>query len=498
MKIFKRVLISLAVVVVLVAGGGYGTFKWMNRTPPQLKEPNYLTYYKNQDTTPVGKVGVFVSGLIMPEKYRLADFHNLALKPTQYIPWPMRNMAMADRGVVLLDTEKFYETERFTPTNLMDVWGNTTDVDGIPYAEKYKRGEVRWVGPDPTQHHDHGYFLLPGRKGGMPNMSQKLAVKARIFYYGKGKGFTDGRVPHEAGEWALVKATMDNIQRKYGDVPFRFVSAETPYEAEQAVRELLDGGVETIVFASPRPIYSHHEEFNGSIKHTMHYIRDWEKEHGKKVKVIITKQLGDIPVMKEAYLVMLRDRLATFPATAKVKVVVSVHGMAWNKVPHEGWIELAPAYRDGMVDAVKQELTKWKFPKTEVVLSQDHFADPYNNPDGKYLSTNKAFWDGIKGGYDYVVNLPIEFFAENTDTMFSHAMFNFEGFPDYDVYETVDYPDWSVPYTRTFKVENTEVIYNGLPVGKYNAPIVEAYTQAIDQVLSKSMKPKEPQPGATQ
>ena len=491
MRNLKRILISLVVVVIVVAAGGYGTFKWMNRTPPQLQEPNYFTYYKKQDTTPNGKVAIFVSGLIMPEHYRLADYYNLALKPTQYIPWPVRNMATADRGVVLLDTEKYYETKPFTPTNLIDVWGNTTDVDGIPYADKYKHGDIRWVPPDPTQHADHGYFLLPSRKGGMPNMAQKLAVKARVYYYGKGKGFVDGRVPHEAGETAIVTSTMEKVHQKYGDVPYRMVSAETPAEAEHALRELLDGGAETIVFAAPRPIYSHHEEFNGSIKHTMHYIHDWEKEHGKKIKFIITPQLGEIPVMKEAYLNMLRDRLATFRPDAKVKVVVSVHGMAWDKVPNEAWIELAPPYRDGMVQAVKEEMGKWKFAKTEVVLAQDHFADHYNNPDGKYLSTNKGFWDGVHDGYDYVVNLPIEFFAENTDTMFSHAMFNFEGFPGYDIYQPVDYPDWSVPYTRTFKVENTEVIYNGLPVGKYNAPIVDAYFQAIDSVLSKSMKPKE-------
>jgi hypothetical protein len=150
-----------------------------------------------------------------------------------------------------------------------------------------------------------------------------------------------------------------------------------------------------------------------------------------------------------------------------------------------------------MVQAVKDELAKWKFAKTEVVQAQDHFADHYNNPDGKYLSTNKGFLDGVRDGFDYVVNLPIEFFAENTDTMFSHAMFNFEGFPGYDVYETIDYSDWSVPYTRTFKIDNTELIYNGLPVGKYNAPIIEAYTQSIDSVLSKSMKPKDAA-GATQ
>jgi len=193
--------------------------------------------------------------------------------------------------------------------------------------------------------------------------------------------------------------------------------------------------------------------------------------------------------MKDAYLNMLRDRLATFPKDAKVKVVVSVHGMAWDNVPNEAWVQLAPPYRDGMVQAVKDELAKHAFTKTEVVQAQDHFADPQSDPKGKYLSTNRAFWEGVKGGYDYVVNLPIEFFAENTDTMFSHAMFNFEGFPGYDIYDPVDYPDWSVPYTRTFKVENTEVIYNGLPVGKYNAPIVDAYVQAIDSVLSKNKTP---------
>ena len=45
----------------------------------------------------------------------------------------------------------------------------------------------------------------------------------------------------------------------------------------------------------------------------------------------------------------LRDRLATFPKNAKVKVVASVHRMAWDNVPNEAWIALAPPYRGGMV-----------------------------------------------------------------------------------------------------------------------------------------------------
>lgn len=489
MSAIKKFAIGIAATTFVVVAGGAGSFWYMNRTPPQLKEPNYFTYYKTQDTTPVGKVGIFVTGLFMPESFRIEDFYNLALKPQQYIPWPIRNVAMADRGVVLLDPEKFYEFKEFKPTALVDFHGSEFDVDGIRYIDKYAEGHVQWVPPNPTQHMDHGYFLYAGRKSGMPTPANKLITKAKVYYYGKGKGFVSGKLPHEAGEWAIVSAAMDKVRAKYGDVPFRFVSAETPGLARQQLRDMLDAGVETVVMAAPRPIYSHHEEFNGAIKHTMEYIEEWEREHGKQIKMIITPQLGEFPVLNEAYLNMLRDRLATFPENAKVKVVVSVHGMAWDSVPHEAWIELAPKYRDGMVEAVKAELGKYKFAKTEVVQAQDHFADPHSDPEGKYLSTNRAFWEGIKGGYDYVVNLPIEFFAENTDTMFSHAMFNFEGFPGYSIYDPVDYADWSKPYTRTFKVENTEVIYNGLPVGKYNAPIVDAYVQAIDSVLSKSLKP---------
>ena len=66
---------------------------------------------------------------------------------------------------------------------------------------------------------------------------------------------------------------------------------------------------------------------------------------------------------------------------------------------------------DGMLADVRAVLAGYDFGRTEVVLSQDHFADPINNPHGRYLSTNQAFWDGIRARYDYVINLPIEFFA---------------------------------------------------------------------------------------
>lgn len=491
----KRIVVSVVVIVVVAGAGGYGTFTYMNWTPPQLKEPNYFRIYKEQlasdeAMTPEGNVAIFMSGLIMPEDFRVPDFYNLSLKSAQYIPWPIRSFAMADPGVILLDTEKFYEFEAFEPTNLVDAYGSTMDVDGTPWIERYHNGELEWVDPSPTQHLSHGYFLYKGRKGGMPGPAQKLVNKARVYYYGKGKGFVSGKVPHEAGNWAIAEAAMKRIHAKYGDIPFRWVTAEDFHIARTAMFELLDDGADTILLAAPRPIYSHHEEFNGSIKHAMHYIHEWEEANDKKIKVIITQNLGDFPVIHDTYAHMLRDRLDQLPRGSDVKVVISLHGMAWDLVPNEAWIELSPAYINPVMEKIKGVVAEYDFDRTEVVESQDHFADPINNPDGKYLSTNMAFWDGINEDYDYVINLPIEFFAENTDTIFSHAMYNFEGFPDFNRYDPVDYRDWTVPYTKTFDIEGTKVIYNGLPVGKYNTPIVEAFFQAIDSVLSRSLTPR--------
>ncbi len=66
-----RFLKIIAILVVVIVVGGYGTFKYKNRIPPQLKEPNYFTVYKDQDMRPEGKIGIFISHLIMPEEMRV-------------------------------------------------------------------------------------------------------------------------------------------------------------------------------------------------------------------------------------------------------------------------------------------------------------------------------------------------------------------------------------------------------------------------------------------
>ena len=119
------------------------------------------------------------------------------------------------------------------------------------------------------------------------------------------------------------------------------------------------------------------------------------------------------------------------------------------------------------------------------MLCQDEFADPIWDPKEKYLSTNRAYWQAIRDNYDYVIGMPVEFFAENTDSLFHHPKKCYENFDDYDEDTPIDYPDWSVPYTFEIVQDNTTVIYNGVPVGKYQENVIEAFYQSLDSVLSQ-------------
>ena len=183
----------------------------------------------------------------------------------------------------------------------------------------------------------------------------------------------------------------------------------------------------------------------------------------------------------------MKDRLDTLPKGASLKVAVSVHGMPWDHFPNEAWLKLSPAYLDPLVADIEKLVKEYDFGKTEVVVSQDHFADPIWDPDEHYLATNRAYLEGKRDGFDFVIQQPMEFFTENTDTMFSHAKHNYHHFPGYDIYETIDYPDWDVPYTREFDLEGTHTIYNGVLTGpRYRGYVADSLAQAIDSILSKS------------
>ncbi len=459
-----KILLGFVVFIIVVSVFYTALAKYKNR---RQKPDYYEEFYKVQDSVPEGKVGIFVTGLIMPEKMEYPFFYNITLKIfNAIIPWPFRLFSKMDKGVALLDAVKYHEHEEFKPTRLVDQYGNDKDIDGEPFIEKYKKGEVVWQPPSKRIYLDHGYFLFTGHKAGLPSLSGKTMNKANIWYYNR--GIKQQKLPHWQGSFEVINGALDKIRSKYSTIAFRAESSLDYYNMKKKLFELLDEGCETIVLAAPMPIYSHFEEFNSSFRHSMEYINEWKAEHpGKKVKVIMAPPMGQFQPMRQAFVDMLKDRLDTLPKGSSVTVAVTVHGMPWDHFSWEAWLELAPQYRDKLVEDVKVLLSSYAFGKTNIVVCQDEFADPVWDPKEKYLSTNRAYRQAIKEGYDYVIGLPIEFFAENSDTLFHHALKNYHGFEGYDVYEQIDYPDWSIPYTREFQQGKTRVIYNGVPVGKY-------------------------------
>lgn len=487
MKLWKKILSGVLAAVLVLAGYAY----WQNR-PPQLTGPDYYSYYLNQDTRPVGRIGVFVSHLVQPELYREEDFVTIAKKSYQYIPWPIRELVQVDRGLVLLDRERYYEFEEFVPTDLVDHTGSSVDADGVPYIDKYYAGEVEWMPPG-ASHLSHGAFLYSGRNVGHSTVEQKLAVKARNYYYAPGKGFHDGRVPHEDGNRYIVFNAMEKLEQKYGSFPWRWVTADNPTLQREALFDLLDEGIDTLVLAAPRPIYSHHEEFNGAFKHAMHFLHEWQAQNGNPdIKVIMTPQLSGFDVMYDTHAAILRDNLKNVPEGVSLKLILSVHGMPWDNVPHEAWLKLAPEYVERSMARAAEVMQDYNYERLAITQSQDHFADSHNDPANRYVSTNEAFWQAIEEDYEYVLNIPLEFFAENTDTMFYHDMANYEFFDDYDVYDVVEYTDWSKPWRKRLQQDGTEVIYGGVAAYEFSGPIIEAFAQAIDSVLSQGMEPLPP------
>jgi len=478
LKILKVALLIFAVVII----GFYGTYKYKNK---RIK-PDYYEVYKTQDTVPVGKVGVFAVSLIMPETLENPQFfYNIAHKIFKNIvPWPFRGFAYMDKGIALFDSEKYLEEKEFTPAKLIDMEGNDRHLDGEPYIEKYKRGEVVWVPPASRKHKDIGYFIFTGAKGGMPTLVGKMINKARLWYYDK--GMKQKKLPHWKECFRVINAAFDKAGKKYDNVMFRSESSMYYHEIQQKLHELLDAGCETIVLTSPMAIYSHFEEFNSSFYHCFEYIHEWQKEHpGKEIKIIMAPQMGEFQPVRQAYLEMLKDRLDTLPKGSDVFVAVTVHGMPWDTFPWEAWIQLAPVYRDKLHEEVKKLLKKYEFDRTKTVICQDEFASHVWDHDDKYLATREAYQIAIDEKFDYAIGLPIEFFAENSDTLFYHALKNYEGFDDYDIYKQFDYPDWSVPFTMEFKQKDTTVIYNGVPVGKYQKHIIEAFYMSLDSILSQ-------------
>ena len=101
------------------------------------------------------------------------------------------------------------------------------------------------------------------------------------------------------------------------------------------------------------------------------------------------------------------------------------------------------------------------------------------------FETYRAYRKAIDEYYDFAIELPTEFPAENTDLMILHAMKKFRAFASYDCNTPVPYPDWEKPLVRKFIEGKTTGIYAGTPVDPYRKYIVQALTNSLADVLAE-------------
>jgi hypothetical protein len=436
---------------------------WMNRNDGWDGKKIYQT----QDARLEGRVGVAVVALAMPERYDPVFFENFLDKLfTTAIPWPINFFAGADAGIALIDPNNPMADKRFEPTQLRDVWGRDADVDGVPWIQKYKKGQVRFVPPSGMTAHDYGFFLYPERKGGMRTITAKLLLKARYTMYAR---LPDGYLPHYSQTFAMAQSTVDTLKARHNLSGGAVVDAFDPWQMEQSVRGVLDSGVDTLVLASVQPIYSDFEELRGSYSKVYKVVDAWRKDNpNKPIKVVIAPYMASSSAYDDLWVDHLTNSApaASKPGVSSARVILSLHGLPSSLIKTDSWASFAPEVVARISPKLEAVMKAKGYGKVTVVRASEGFADPPEDNDNLLVSVGEQFHASEAAGEELAIALPLEFMAENTDMLFTHAAIMFEDLPGYQLYQGPPVgTDWSKPYARRFQKGPTTIIYTGAPGG---------------------------------
>ena len=223
------------------------------------------------------------------------------------------------------------------------------------------------------------------------------------------------------------------------------------------------------------PVYSDFEDY-------AYAITGIHSAVNKRAKIICADQLGNKPSMREAYVQIIRDHLEQIPGNSRVLLILSKHGHPFKRETSD---RLGTEYRIPLEERMKNVLLGWGG-EWDLVWSDDEYADEYWDPRNKKLSTYSAYRRAIAEGYDFALEVPTDFIAENTDLMILHAIKKFKAFKEYDPYAPISYQDWEKPLVRTFYERKTTGIYTGCPVGPYRHYIVEAVIASLSVILKEN------------
>ncbi len=433
------------------------------------KQYGYEVLFKNQDPRATGKTGVIIAEMGLPEVYETSFYSDFMEHVFDYsLPGFLKKMILADKGMGLIDPENPLAREKFSPRRLIDSNGSFTNQKGVPYTQC----AYQWKPPIKKNPWDHGYFVYTGDgPNGFPDVCDKVGAKIVGWYYGS-------LIPEKRVSWRyqlrkVYDDAVDQLARMYPEAEFRNAHYMDTNSLRSAVDSLAAAGCATIVYQGINcPLYSDFEDY-GYVLPLLHNLA------GKRARVIMADQLGNQPAYRAAYVAMLRDWLQVLPQGSRLLVILSRHGHPFKKETQDARAHL---YRDPLEADLRAVLADWNG-NWEILWSFDEYADPYWDKTGQKLETYTAYRKAISEGYDFALELPTEFPAENTDLMIFHAMKKFHAFAEYDRNQPIPYPDWETPLVRQFHEGKTTGIYAGTPVGKYRKYIVEALVNSICDVL---------------
>lgn len=433
------------------------------------KQFGYEYYFKHQEKRAAGKTGVIIAEMGLPDQYEAGFYVAFMEHVFNYIlPSFLQKMILADKGKGLLDPDNPLAREAFVPKQLIDVEGSFTNQDGIPYVDCI----YKWKPPMKKNPWDHGYFLYRGDgPNGYPDVCDKVGAKIIGWYYGK--LLPERRVAWRSQLRKVYEEAISKLAETHPSLEFRNAYYMDPGSLEQSVEELIAAGCQTIIYQGINcPLYSDFEDF-GYVLPRLHEIA------AGRAYILMADQLGNQATYREAYFEMLKDRLRKIEPGKSILVILSRHGHPFKKETQDSRAYL---YREPLEEGVRRIMAGWQG-KWELVWSFDEYADPYWDKSGTKFETHAAYRKAIEEGWDYALELPTEFPAENTDLMIFHAMKKFNAFKSYDRYAPVPYPDWEVPLVREFTEGKTTGIYCGTPVGPYRSFIVQAVVDSIVAVL---------------
>jgi len=432
----------------------------------------YEKYFRQQDRKPVGKPGIILAELGMPEDFDPGFYTKFMDHVFVYsLPRFIQPLVLADRGIALIDPANPLAREEFKPAGLVDMHGSSASKTGRPYIEC----EVTWRPPGMKKNpYDHGYFLYTGDgKGGAPDICQKTAAKVAGWYYGH-------LLPEKKVAWEyqcrrIYEESAGALQARYPEAVFCYARYMYRESVRQAVEKLLAEGCETIIYQSfCNPVYSDFEDYALAVPLVHGLVNG-------RAKVICADQPGNQPAMREAFTRLALDHLSLLPADASLLLILSKHGHPFRRETQD---RRGHEYRLPLERAML-ELIRDRGGRCDLVWSDDEYADEYWDPRSTKFSTYAAYRKAIEEGYDYALELPTDFIAENTDLMFFHAIKKFRAFKEFNPYMPVPYPDWDKPLVRIFKEGRTTGIYAGCPVGPYRPLVAEAVAASVSEVLEK-------------